>query len=259
MNYEIIKKQIIEKINYIDKNILSKRNADNLKIEEKTKANYVTKYDQEIEEYLKKALLEIVPNSSFLGEEGTQTTTNSSYKWIVDPIDGTTNFIHSLTFSISIALMENNQPIVGVIFNGKTKDIYSAIKNKGAYLNDKKIFSGSKNTIKDSLLIYGYPYDINKTKDILTLVFKLKMNGAADIKRIGPASLDTCLVASGQADGYLEFDLEPWDLAAATLILKEAGGHIIKLDGNIYDYQKSSILITNSSKLLQNEILNTIK
>lgn len=258
MNYTNILEKVKNVINDIDNNILSKRKADTLKIEEKTKANYVTKYDKEIEAYLKQELSKIVPSSSFLGEEGTNEENDSIYKWIVDPIDGTTNFIHNLTFSISIALMENNTPALGVVFNGLSKDLYWAIKNQGAYLNNEPIHCGSKENIKDSLLIYGYPYDLTKTKEIVDIVLKLKITGAADIKRIGPASLDTCLVASGSADGYIELDLEPWDLAAATLILKEAGGSIIKISGEAYDYQKSSVLITNSSSKLQTEILSLI-
>ena len=119
--------------------------------------------------------------------------------------------------------------------------------------------TSSRNGIVDSVLAYGYPYDISKTKSILEKVLNIKLKGAADIKRIGPASLDICRVATGQYDAYFEFDLQPWDVAAAIIILNEAGGRLRKMDGQPFKFQKSSIVATNSSKELMKELIKVLK
>lgn len=252
--------KVINLVKEIKTSILYKKENDNIEIEveEKGKANYVTKYDKKIEEFLKIRLREIIPESNFLGEESGSDEKKFEYTWVVDPIDGTTNFIYDLPFAISIGLVKNKKTIMAVVYDGTTQEIYSSILGKGSYLNGKKLSSSQKKSVKNSILAFGFPYDISKTALISDMILSAKIKGAADIKRIGPASLDVCRVASGKFDGYFELDLEPWDLAAAILILTEAGGSIIKMDGKEYEYEKSSIIATNRSSEFKLELFEII-
>ena len=253
---QVIKEQVFSLITKIEE-ILDKRKSENVEFEvqQKGKANYVTKYDVAIENLLKVELKKILPESSFLGEESGGTI-GDGYTWIVDPIDGTTNFIHGLPFAVAIALVYDKETVLGVVYDGTTRDIFSAIKNQGAFKNDNKLQASCRDTIANSVLAFGFPYDITKTESILKKVLDVKLAGAADVKRIGPAALDICRVATGQYDSYFEYDLQPWDIAASILILREAGGDLIKMDGTPFTYEKSSILATNLSRKLQQELLN---
>ncbi len=257
----VIVKKIKEQVKKISTQIL---NIDSLAeiekaVSEKGKSNYVTKYDLEVENQLKQNLKNLIPNSTFLGEETGGKISETGYTWVVDPIDGTTNFIHGLPFAISIGLIKNKETIIGCIYNPTTDDFWYAIKNNGAYKNEIKLQASNRNEISGTVMQFGFPYDINKTEDILKKVLDVKNAGAADIKRIGPACLDICRVASGECDAYFEHDLKPWDIAAAKLILEEAGGNICKMDGNKYDFSQSSIIACNQSKKLQMELLKILK
>lgn len=224
---------------------------------EKGKSNFVTKYDIKIEEFLKENLVQLLPCSSFYGEESGGNITNH-YTWIVDPIDGTTNFIHGLPFSISIGLVKDSKTLLGIVYNPTTHDVYSAISGKGAYKNNNPIHVSNHDKIQNSVFAFGFPYDTTKTESILRKVWKVKQEGAADIKRIGPASLDVCRVAEGKLDGYFELDLQPWDLAASILILEEAGGSLVKMNGEKFNYTKSSILAINLSSNLQKSLIKIL-
>lgn len=245
----------------IQKEVLDKIKANDFEIqfEEKGDSNYVTKYDTQIEEILKQKLLELIPESSFIGEEsGVQEGTESVYTWIVDPIDGTTNFIRHLPFTISIALVRSSTTELGLVYDATAKEIYTAIRGRGAFLNGKPIYASQNEQVKDSIFMYGYPYDATKTKRIVEKTLKVKEHGAADIKRIGPSSLDICRIARGQIDGYFEYDLQPWDVSASILILQEARGKIIKMNGMPYDYKKTGIIATNQSENLQKELFKLV-
>lgn len=257
----IIVKNIKELVNKISNQTLNIGSLAEIEkgVSEKGKNNYVTKYDLEVENQLKKNLKSLIPNSTFFGEETGKKISKTEYTWVVDPIDGTTNFIHGLPFAISIGLVKNNEIIIGCIYNPITDEFWYAIKGKGAYKNEVKLQTSNRSEISGTVMQFGFPYDINKTEDILKKVLDVKNAGAADIKRIGPACLDICRVASGECDAYFEHDLKPWDIAAAMLILEEAGGGIYKMDGNKYDFSQSSIIACNQSEKLQSELLKILK
>lgn len=257
----IIVKNIKELVNKISNQTLNIGSLAEIEkgVSEKGKNNYVTKYDLEVENQLKKNLKSLIPNSTFFGEETGKKISKTEYTWVVDPIDGTTNFIHGLPFAISIGLVKNNEIIIGCIYNPITDEFWYAIKGKGAYKNEVKLQTSNRSEISGTVMQFGFPYDINKTEDILKKVLDVKNAGAADIKRIGPACLDICRVASGECDTYFEHDLKPWDIAAAMLILEEAGGGIYKMDGNKYDFSQSSIIACNQSEKLQSELLKILK
>ena len=240
----------IKKIVYECGQIILNANRDNLDIENKDGiGNIVTKYDKLVQEKLNKELLKIVPNASFLGEEDESIEIlNNECLFLVDPIDGTMNFSRDMKVSaISVALLKNNEPIIGVCYNPYTNEMYSAIKGEGAYLNDRPI-RVSKKTLKEGIVICGsapYYSDLReKTINVQNKLFKL----ASDYRRFGAAVLDICYIASGKAEVFFELKLMPWDFAAASLILKEAGGTITTIEGKDINYMKSSSIFASNNK-----------
>ncbi len=208
----------------------------------------VTEYDKKIQEQLKCGLMKILPEAKFVGEEGSSDElTDEGYAFVVDPIDGTTNFIKDYHVSaISVALLKGKQVVAGVILNPYLDEIYCAIKGQGAFCNGKKI-SVSSQPIDKALVLFGSsPYDkslFEKTIEVLSGYFYK----ALDIRRSGSAALDLCSVASGRADLYFELQVSPWDFAAGKLLVEEAGGVVTTLDGASLSFDgKTSILAKNN-------------
>jgi myo-inositol-1(or 4)-monophosphatase len=246
MEDDVVKK--IEKLLYKCGDILINADYDNLNISKKPGINnYVTKYDKNIQEYLRNNLLKIIPNSSFIGEEnGDYNKGLNGYKFIVDPIDGTTNFVQRFNISaISVALLHGEEVIIGVCYNPYSKEIYKAIKGKGAYLNNQRIHVSNKN-LNAGIVICGLaPYYDNLREQALIIQNKF-VRYASDYRRFGSAVIEICSIASGKAEVYFELKLMTWDYAAASLILEEAGGKITTLDNKPIQYQEpSSILASN--------------
>ncbi len=256
----IIVKNIEELVKKISNQVLNVTSLTEIEkvVSEKGKGNYVTKYDLEVEKKLKNNLKSFIPGSTFFGEETGGKLSENKYTWVIDPIDGTTNFIHGLPFAISIGLVRKNEILLGCIYNPITDDFWYAIKGKGAYKNQERLHTSNRSKIFGTVIQFGFPYDINKTEEILKKVLDVKNAGAADIKRIGPACLDICRVASGECDAYFEYDLKAWDIVAAMLILEEAGGSICKIDGTRYDFLQSSIIACNQSEKLKMELLKVL-
>ena len=197
---------------------------DNLNIYEKNFGNYVTDIDILMEKSLRAELSKLLPNSSFIGEE-LDNENSGSWCWIIDPIDGTTNFIYNFPFAISVALSYKNIIVSGVVYSPLDNTLYRADINKGAFkrIGDNEIpIKVDKNTATCPICLCGFPYDRNKIDKNYEIVKKLALL-SADVKRMGPASLDICRVAEGQVAAYVELDLKIWDIAAAGLILQESG------------------------------------
>lgn len=221
--------------------------ADNIKISNKEgNNNIVTNYDLLIQNKLKKELLELIPDATFIGEENENTNTNSEYKFIVDPIDGTTNFSRNLKMSaISVALLKDNEPIIGVCYNPYINELYEAKKGNGAYLNGERILVSNKK-LKDGILISGCSPYYDELREESLRIQNIYAKVASDYRRFGSAVIDICNVASGKAEVYFELKIMPWDHAAAGLILNEAGGSISNLDGEKIQYDKpTSIIVSN--------------
>ena len=208
----------------------------------------VTEYDTKIQGQLQVGLKSLLPEAKFIGEEGSDDQlSDDGYAFVVDPIDGTTNFIKDYhTSAISVALLKGREAVAGVVYNPYLDEVFSAIKGEGAYCNGKRI-SVSAQPIGKALVLFGSsPYDKSlfpKTIEVLSDYFYK----ALDIRRSGSAALDLCSVACGRADIYFELQVSPWDFAAGKLLVEEAGGVVTDLDGKPLSFDgKTSIIAKNN-------------
>ena len=208
--------------------------AGNYSITEKEGESYniVTSADLAVQEFLQKNLMALVPDSGFMGEEEGQRDNGTRLCWVVDPIDGTTNFARGMQQSgISVAFRVDGKYVLGVVYNPDLDDMFWAVKGKGAYLNGKRL-SVSKKDFEHSVICTALCLYRKNYADICAEVLKETFLKCADFRRFGVASLEICYVAAGRADLFFEFRLYPWDIAAAAVILREAGGVIGTLDWN---------------------------
>ncbi|MDR0950001.1 MAG: inositol monophosphatase [Lachnospiraceae bacterium] len=214
------------------------------------KANYVTAYDFTIQESLRKSLTDILPSAGFMGEEDPdETQIFSEYVFIVDPIDGTTNFMRDAKAScISIALTFHGNPVVGVVYNPYLEECFWAVEGKGAFLNDKKITVSDK-LLQDCLIYFGTsPYEVEWSQKSFSIAYEYFQH-AADIRRSGSAALDLCAVACGRGDFFFELCLQPWDYAAASLIVTQAGGVMSDLWGTPITYDRKQIVVARAKNV----------
>ena len=192
----------------------------------------VSKADLESNEHIIDEIQSVYPEHSILSEETDEYLGTSNYQWIIDPLDGTTNFVHNLPiFSCSIGLKKNNQTILGVVYNPAAQKCFYAEKGKGAFLNENQIYVTSSNTLGKCLLVTGFPYKHNLKYDLLFKIFKDFYDRTRGLRRLGAASLDLCFVAMGRFDGFYEYGLKPWDICAGEIIVREAGGLVTDWDG----------------------------
>jgi myo-inositol-1(or 4)-monophosphatase len=206
----------------------------------------VTDIDKRSEKMIRDHLAKKFPAHQFLGEEGGGGKEGCSYRWIVDPIDGTTNFVHDFPyFSVSIALELDCQPIVGVVYDPVHGEMFTAVKGQGAFLNGKRIKISKVKDMKKSLLCTGFAYEIKDAQDSNVEHFVDFLMSSQAVRRMGSAALDICYVACGRFDGFWEIGLKPWDTAAAVLVLREAGGKLSKFNGGNYSHYDKEILATN--------------
>ena len=220
--------------------------------------NLVTNVDLEVEALILKEITSKYPNHSIITEESGKFLKDPTYKWFIDPIDGTTNFAHGYPcFCISIGFSKNNVLEFGQILNPVTSELFTAKKNKGARLNNKIISVSKVTKLKDSLLVTGFPYDrktstLNNLKNFCNLTLMTQ-----GVRRDGAAAMDLCYVACGKLDGFWEIKLSPWDVAAGVLIVKEAGGKVTNFKGNKYDIFNNKVVATNG--LIHRELLKHLK
>lgn len=196
-------------------------------IEKKGKQDYVTYVDKASEERLVEGLKKILPEAGYIAEEGTETKLGDKYNWIIDPIDGTTNFIHGVApFAISIALNEGDETILGVVYEIVADECFYSWKGAKAYLNNKEIKVSTSNDIGSSLFATGFPYNnFDRLKPFMESIeyFFLNTHG---VRRLGSAATDLAYVACGRYDGFYEYNLKPWDLAAGAFLVQQAGGKV---------------------------------
>ena len=213
------------------RNTASNFNRDS--IEYKGLNDMVSYVDKETEVLLVDGLRKILPDAGIIAEEGTgQKTDNQEYAWVIDPVDGTTNYMHGVpVFAISIALMQNDKIVSGVVYEINRDECFSAWLGGGAYLNEKPIKVSSANYLKDSLIATGFPYyDFDMMQNYLNILKEL-MQKSHGLRRLGAASVDLVYVACGRFEGFFEYNLKPWDVAAGTLIVQEAGGKVTDFKG----------------------------
>lgn len=198
----------------------------------KAKANLVTAADVASQQTILKLIQKHFPTHDFWAEEGGKKFSGSAYVWVIDPVDGTTNFAHTFPqCSISIALFYKGVPVLGGVKNPITGETFLARKGKGATLNGKKIHVSQTARLSESLLVTGFPYNRFGRLPQLLERFGRFLDACHDVRRLGSAALDLCWVAAGRLEGYWEESLNPWDVAAGALILQEAGGKITDFDG----------------------------
>lgn len=233
-------------------------------IDYKGEINLVTEIDQLSEKTIKKIINDRYPQHEILAEEsGTTKPSASLYKWIIDPLDGTTNYAHGYPyFCVSIALEKAGKIILGVVYNPVLAELFVAKAGEGAHLNGNKIHVAATEALNRSLLATGFPYDIRESSLNNLDNFKQFIFKAQAIRRAGSAALDLCYVAMGRFDGFWELKLAPWDTAAGCLMVNEAGGKVTDFKGNKLNiYSKDSETLASNGKIHEEmvKILMTVK
>src|ERR1700688_4639853 len=232
---------------------------EKLQVSLKGPANFVTAADRRAEETLFAELSKVRPGYGFLGEEGGQRDgADKSHRWIVDPLDGTTNFLHGIQqFSISIALERENAIIAGLIYNPANDEMFLAEKGKGAFLNDQRIRVAGRTRLSEAVIACGLPH-IGRGD----LALARKETGAmqeqvAGLRRFGAAALDLAWVAAGRLDAYWERDVKPWDIAAGLILVREAGGFVSDCNGGDDMFAAGHVVAGNET--IQKEVLRVLK
>lgn len=223
-------------------------------VRHKGRIDLVTETDFAVEAFLKERLHDLLPEAHFLAEESANGLTPPDTCWIIDPVDGTTNFAHGLPFvATSVALQREGELVLGVVNAPLLGECFIAEKGKGAWLNGKPIHVSQIDNLEEALVATGFPYDINQRVETILRRLKPVLAAAQGVRRCGAASLDLVWTACGRFDAYYEDGLKPWDSAAGALILKEAGGQITDMHGEPYTLL-SSVLASNS--LLHDSLLH---
>src|SRR6201999_4404784 len=207
---------------------------ENLQVSLKGPANFVSLADKRAEEMLYTDLEKARPGYGFIGEEGgTREGADKTHTWIVDPLDGTTNFLHGIPqFAISIALQREDTIVAGVIYNPANDDLYIAERGKGAFLNDTRLRVAGRRQLNECVIACGLPHLGRGDHNLSRLEMTAIQNKVAGLRRFGAASLDMAFIAAGRLDGYWERNLQPWDMAAGQIMVREAGGTVSGIEGD---------------------------
>jgi myo-inositol-1(or 4)-monophosphatase len=221
--------------------------VEKLQVSKKGPGDFVTNSDKRTEKIIINELSLARPDYSFLAEESGASGKSTEFKWIIDPIDGTTNFLHGVPyFAISIGLEKNKEIICGMIFNPITNEMFYAEKGKGAYLNNSRIRVSSRKNIDECVLFTGGPILSYKNKEIFFKEYESVSKKVAATRKFGSSALDLAYLASGRCDGVWERNLNYWDIAAGIIIVKEAGGTVTDFKGGDQYIEERNLLATNS-------------
>lgn len=246
---EIISKalQIVKEVGVYIKEELGKVRVGD--IEEKELNSLVSYVDKTAEEKLVPVLSSLIPGCSFITEEGTVEQSGAGeYQWIIDPLDGTSNFLHQIPyFAVSVALRKNGEVVFGVVYNIMQDECFYAHKGKGAFMNDQPISVSKTKTIDKAILATGFPYSNEVNTDPLVECIRHWIKNARGIRRLGAAALDLCFVACGRLDFYYEMTINIWDIAAGVIIVEEAGGTITDFYGGKDYFDKKMVIASNSN------------
>jgi len=215
-------------------------------VQYKGRVNLVTDADLASEKKIVAAISRTWPDHSILAEEGAAREKKSDFRWIIDPLDGTTNFAHNFPFyCVSIALEYRDEIICGTVYDPEREELYYAARGNGAFLNRKRISVSKSTKLEKSLLATGFPYDIGTSSENNLGNFNRFAQKAQAIRRAGSAALDLCYLACGRFDGFWELKLHPWDTAAGRVIVEEAGGRVTDFQGRKYSIYDKYILVSN--------------
>ncbi|ULA67250.1 MAG: Inositol-1-monophosphatase [Nitrospira sp.] len=228
------------------------------RIDHKAAINLVTDADRQAEETIVRTILSAHPTHRILAEErGRDGAMESPYQWIIDPLDGTTNFAHGFPFySVSIGLEYHGECIVGVVLDPTRRELFTAVVGEGAYLNGERLRVSANESLDHSLLVTGFAYDIRDTTNNNLDHFSRISLRAQGVRRTGSAALDLCYVASGRFDGYWEVKLSPWDMAAGIVMVREAGGLISSFQKDTFSLYGQELVATNGH--IHNQLLDVI-
>lgn len=259
MNYELLCAKVVAATrltgNFIRKEAMA---FDANAIEYKGLNDMVSYVDKNAEKQLVKNLSKILPGSGFITEEDTENITDKTYTWIIDPLDGTTNFIHGIpTYAVSVALYEENEPVIGVVYEVNRGEMFSTFKGGAAFLNNKPIHVSKNANLAQSLLATGFPYyQFDKQPQYMQL-FSEMMQKCHGLRRIGSAAVDLAYVACGRFDAFFEYNLNSYDVAAGAYLVQQAGGKVMNFAGGEEFIETREMLATNG--IVSDEILDTIK
>jgi len=232
---------------------------EKLQVSIKGPGDFVTSSDKKVEKIIIEELEKARPSYSILSEEIGEVNKDKEFKWIIDPIDGTSNFLHGIPhFAISIGLEHNKEIISGIIYDPIKDEMFAAEKGNGAYVNNQRIRVSSRSNLKDCIIFTGGPRANDKSKDLIFEEYKkisLKVNTA--IRKLGSAALDMAYVASGRCDGFLQRNLNYWDIAAGIILVKEAGGYVTDFNGKDEYIKNKSILAANSK--INKEMIDVLR
>jgi len=259
MNYELLCTKVMSIVrltgNFIRKEAMQ---FDVQKIEYKGLNDMVSYVDKTAEQKLVQNLEKLIPDAGFITEEKTINRTGKTYTWIIDPLDGTTNFIHGIpTYGISVALYEDGLPVIGVVYELNRGEMFYSYKGGPALMNKKEIRVSTNPDLKSSLLATGFPYyQFDKQPQYLKLLTEM-MQKSHGVRRIGAAAIDLVYTACGRFDAFFEYNLQQWDFAAGCFIVQQAGGEVYDFAGGNDYFTKREILATNGK--LTAEMLTAIK
>jgi myo-inositol-1(or 4)-monophosphatase len=254
-----MKKELIKIIKKAGK-ILKKGYYSNKDVTFKAKKDLVTKYDVAVENYLKEKFTKKFKEFNIIAEESDNANVEFNNSIIIDPIDGTTNFVNGVPHTaISVGVYKDKKPYLAIVYNPILDELYEAKIGKGAFLNGKELKVSVESDLQKALLATGFPYTSGSNEDDLNdVVKKIKdiLPLCQDLRRLGSASIDLCLVARGTFEGYYEMNLKPWDVSAGVLILSEAGGKITNINGNEYNLFEDKYIVATNGKIHDELIKN---
>jgi len=232
---------------------------EKLQVSVKGPGDFVTASDKKVEKILIDELSKARPNYSILSEEIGEIKNDSEFRWIIDPIDGTANFLHGIPhFCISIGLEKNNEIISGIIFDPIKDETFTAEKGNGSYLNNQRLRVSGRNKLKDSIIFTGGPKYGSKEKDLILEEYKkFSSKVYIPIRKMGSAALDMAYVAAGRCDGFWHRNLNYWDIAAGIVLIKEAGGFVSDFNGDANYVENKSVLASNSE--INQEMIEVFK
>lgn len=237
------------------------RRESGFQIDKKGTIDLVTEVDLECEKMCRAVLAERFPQHDILAEElssGPGQPRTSRYRWVFDPLDGTTNYAHGLpVFCASLALEIEGRVEVGAIYDPTRKELFTGERGQGAFVNGARLRVSETGSLLDALLVTGFPYDVHQKLVPLLAMFGAFLGQARAVRRLGSAALDLCYVAAGRFDGFWEQTLKPWDVAAGALIVEEAGGRITGMDGSPFDPAAAHLVASNGQ--IHEAMLDVIK